>query len=69
MTFQRLKNLFTTKFYTQESLTKMAIAVPPTKNLSARDIGYIPINAIANLLKEELCKIVYCAVALSVTSR
>ena len=33
LTIQRIKTLFTSKLYTHESLTKLAISVPPTEGL------------------------------------
>lgn len=51
LTIQRLKQLFTQKLYTHDKLAKLAISLPPTQNLSARNQGYIPLDAVTQLLK------------------
>ena len=51
-TINRLRNLFMTRLYTQESLTKLALAVPPTQNLTSNEKGYIPLHAVTNLLEK-----------------
>merc|ERR1711892_542058 len=51
LTVQRLKNLFTQNLYAQDKLVKLAISVPPTAKLTADNSGYIPLDAVTQLLK------------------
>ena len=41
-----------THLYTQESLTKLALAVPPTQQLTSNEKGYIPLHAVTHLLEK-----------------
>ena len=45
------KTIFTQKLYSQDKLVKLAISVPPTQRLSLEHKGYIPLDAVTQLLK------------------
>ena len=51
LTIQRLKTLFTQQLYKTDTLTKLAISVPPTPQLSADNSEFIPLHAVLHLLK------------------
>jgi len=51
LTIQRLKTLFSQQLYKTDTLSKLAISVPPTPNLSATTEGFIPLHAVLHLLK------------------
>ena len=51
LTIQRLKTLFTQQLYKTDTLSRLAISVPPTVDLSAHNEGFIPLHAVLHLLK------------------